>query len=88
MTKKIFVFLVQDNFFFLFFFLPFTNRDGVIRQDRTLNSEKNHAAVFISAVRAEAALSQSKRSPARNVDVMFCLLFFCSFASESLMSAV
>lgn len=34
--------------------------DEIIRQDSTLNSEKNHAEVFISAVQAEAEFSQSK----------------------------
>lgn len=42
-------------------------RDEIICQDSTLNSEKNHAEVFISAVQAENEFSQSKRSSASNV---------------------
>lgn len=62
-TKKIFLFLMKD----IFFFLPITNWDGIIRKDSTLNPAKNHAGVFISAVQAEAEFSQSKRSSASNV---------------------
>lgn len=51
----------------IFFFLPITNWDGIIRKDSTLNPAKNHAGVFISAVQAEAEFSQSKRSSASNV---------------------